>query len=141
MVDTRQKWWEGFIVRGDKSLQRSHRDFGSEEVGGPAGLVYGPIQLDPAARRPLYMSRPSSIRQPDCKRMRHEQPCMFDPDLLTQGRNYAQRLSEPESLAPRHGFEPRFTAPDSAENTQCSKGAAKHQSVESSNAEWLRPRG
>ena len=76
----------------------------TERVGGPAGLVYGPIQLDPAARRPLYMSRPSSIRQPDCKRMRHEQPCMFDPDLLTQGRNYAQRLSELECLAPRITF-------------------------------------
>jgi len=51
-----------------------------------------------------------------------------------------ERLFEPDCLAPRHGFEPRFTAPDSAENTQCSKGAARHQSVESSSAEWLPPR-
>ena len=53
-----------------------------EEVDRPAGLVYGPIQLDPAAAN-LYIC---PIYPPDCKRIKHDQPCMFDPDLLTDGR-------------------------------------------------------
>ena len=54
-----------------------------EEVDGPAGLVYGPIQLDPAAAN-LYICRvhPQVSANRIANALKHDQPCMFDPDRV-----------------------------------------------------------